>query len=65
MACGDISEKKVKDTRFADYWGAVKSLGAWGGDLVLVTSNQPKSDTEEYFKSKGFGVLIPYKELIL
>lgn len=60
-----ISEKKVKDTRFADYWGAVKSLGAWGGDLVLVTSNQPKSDTEEYFKSKGFGVLIPYKELIL
>ncbi len=50
---------------FSDYWGEVKSLGAWGGDFVLVTSKKPIEETREYFLNKGNDVFIPYAELII
>ncbi|AUC14097.1 GHMP kinase [Tenacibaculum sp. SZ-18] len=53
---------KVKDLLFSDYFGQVKSLGAWGGDFVLATGNQ---DTPEFFKQKGYTTVIPYKDMIL
>lgn len=49
---------------FNDYWGAVKSLGAWGGDFVLATSQRTPQQTKEYFNTKGFELVLPYKELI-
>ncbi|MFK5878463.1 MAG: GYDIA family GHMP kinase [Flavobacteriaceae bacterium] len=57
-----IQNKPIKEIAFPDYFGAVKSLGAWGGDFVLVTGNQ---DTSAYFKQKGFDTVISYKEMIL
>ena len=56
---------KAKDLYFQDYWGTVKSLGAWGGDFVLVTSKRSKMETINYFRRKGFQTILPYKELIL
>jgi mevalonate kinase len=57
-----IKQNSVKDLLFKDFKGSVKSLGAWGGDFVLVTStNNPKS----YFESKGFNTVIPYADMIL
>ncbi|MGX1931196.1 GYDIA family GHMP kinase [Flagellimonas sp. 2504JD4-2] len=52
----------IKTKRFADYPGAVKSLGAWGGDFVLVTGN---ASAVKYFKSKGFDTVIPYSQMVL
>ena len=52
----------VKKTLFPDFRGSVKSLGAWGGDFVLVLSKENPSD---YFKEKGYEVIIPYQEMIL
>lgn len=57
--------EKIKDDQFSDFWGSVKSLGAWGGDFVLVTSTKDYESTSEYFKSKGLNTVLPYKELIL
>jgi mevalonate kinase len=57
--------QRSKDLYFTDFWGEVKSLGAWGGDFVLVTSDRPEHLTRSYFNEKGFGVLKTYKELIL
>ena len=57
--------KRAKDLYFSDYWGEVKSLGAWGGDFVMITSDQDYELTREYFLSKGHEVFIPYKEMIL
>lgn len=57
--------EKVKDKHFKDFSGAVKSLGAWGGDFVLATSSQSSEKIVEYFKSKGFPIVIPYQDLIL
>ena len=57
-----INLKPVKENLFSDYFGEVKSLGAWGGDFVMVTGND---ETPAYFKKKGFDILLQYSEMIL
>ena len=52
----------IKQLLFNDFNGSIKSLGAWGGDFVLVTS---RSNPKDYFKSKGFETIIPYGEMVL
>lgn len=52
----------VKEALFSDFDGVVKSLGAWGGDFVLTIS---KENPTQYFRNKGFEVVIPYEEMIL
>lgn len=55
--------EKVKDLYFGDYWGEIKSLGAWGGDFIMVTSERDPSATRDYFASKGFTTFIPFSEI--
>ena len=57
-----IQNKPIKEITFLDYFGAIKSLGAWGGDFVLVTGDDR---TPRYFKEKGFETVIPFNEMIL
>lgn len=52
----------IKETLFPDFEGGIKSLGAWGGDFVLVVT---PSDPSNYFISKGYSTIIPYSEMIL
>ena len=52
----------VKNNLFSDFNGTVKSLGAWGGDFVLVVSNE---NPTAYFKAKGFETIISYSDMIL
>ena len=52
----------VKEKLFKDYKkGIVKSLGAWGGDFVLVTGT--KTDMQ-YFTKKGYKIIFKYSQLI-
>ncbi|KAF9658702.1 GYDIA family GHMP kinase [Tenacibaculum sp. ZH5_bin.1] len=57
-----IKQDTVKQRLFSDYFGEVKSLGAWGGDFILVAGNE---DTTSYFQQKGFNTILTYKEMIL
>ena len=57
-----IKLQPVKEKLFSDYFGEVKSLGAWGGDFVMVTGNE---ETPAYFKKKGFDTVLTYSEMIL
>jgi len=57
-----IQIKPVQKQLFNDYFGQIKSLGAWGGDFILATGNE---DTSAYFKQKGFQTVILYRDLIL
>ena len=57
-----IKLKPVKEKLFSNYFGEIKSLGAWGGDFVLVTGNE---QTPAYFKNKGFETILSYSEMIL
>lgn len=54
--------KTVKENLFSDFDGSIKSLGAWGGDFVLVTSEE---NPKNYFLNKGFFTLLKYKKMIL
>ncbi|WP_341652013.1 GYDIA family GHMP kinase [Blattabacterium cuenoti] len=51
----------IKETYFPDYLGVVKSLGAWGGDFVLISS---RKGMKNYFSNKGFDTLISFDEMI-
>ena len=51
----------VQKKLFPDYSGFVKSLGAWGGDFVLVTGE--KKD-QSYFRKKGYHTIVPFSEMI-
>ena len=57
--------KTVKEELFSDYWGVVKSLGAWGGDFVLATSDSDPMTTKSYFRDKGLNTIFTYEELFL
>lgn len=57
-----IKQTPVKKQLFSDYFGEIKSLGAWGGDFVLATGNE---NTVKYFKEKGYDTILPYKEMVL
>jgi hypothetical protein len=57
-----INTKPIQKRLFKDYFGQLKSLGAWGGDFVLATGNEASPN---YFKAKGFDTIIPYKKMIL
>jgi mevalonate kinase len=57
--------KKVKDTHFSDYDGIIKSLGAWGGDFVLATSEKGIDHVKDYFGKKGLNTIITYKDMVL
>ncbi len=57
-----LETSTVKETYFQDFDGAIKSLGAWGGDFILALS--PYNPTN-YFNKKGFEVVIPYYEMLL
>ena len=51
--------------RFPDFEGVLKSLGAWGGDFILASTNWDESQVKAYFKGKGLEVVFGYKELVL
>ena len=53
----------VKERLFADFAGAIKSLGAWGGDFILAVG-QPDY-VKSYFTSKGFDTIRSFKQMIL
>lgn len=53
---------KVKDLYFSDYAGSIKSLGAWGGDFVMVTERE---NFKKYFQSRGYNTIFSYKEIMI
>jgi mevalonate kinase len=57
-----LETKTVKETLFPDFNGTIKSLGAWGGDFVLVVS---KENPKSYFLDKGYETVIQYSDMIL
>ena len=59
-----LKQMKVKDSLFADYWGSVKSLGAWGGDYVMLTNNRSEEELKEYLATKNMTTVFKWDEII-
>ncbi|WP_291720818.1 GYDIA family GHMP kinase [Bernardetia sp.] len=60
----NMAMQRVKELYFSDYWGEIKSLGAWGGDFVLATSRKSKEETQNYFLEKGMDTFLTYDEMV-
>ncbi|MFP9100326.1 GYDIA family GHMP kinase [Flavobacterium sp. RHBU_24] len=59
---GILGIAPVQEKLFPDFKGVVKSLGAWGGDFVLAVAEE---NPVEYFKSKGYEIVMGYNEMTL
>jgi mevalonate kinase len=57
-----LEQSSIKESLFPDFQGQIKSLGAWGGDFIMVASEENPTD---YFKSKGFNVVLTWEEMVL
>ncbi|MBF6608802.1 MAG: GHMP kinase [Flavobacterium sp.] len=57
-----LEMETVKEALFPDFPGAIKSLGAWGGDFILATA---PSDPSRYFIDRGFTTVIPFSKMVL
>ena len=56
-----LEMQTVKEALFPDFKGVVKSLGAWGGDFVLVVSEE---NPLPYFQKRGYNTIISYSHMI-
>lgn len=52
---------KLQNQLFNDFEGAVKSLGAWGGDFCMAIGNNAR----EYFQKKGYSPIFSLEEIML
>ena len=59
-----IQVQPVKKRLFGDFDGAIKSLGAWGGDLILVASAAPEEYVRNYFKNKNLETIFNYQDIV-
>lgn len=57
-----LEQLTIKEALFPDFNGTVKSLGAWGGDFVMVVSEE---NPLFYFADKGYETILKYEEMIL
>jgi len=59
-----LGKQTIKELLFNDYSGGIiKSLGAWGGDFILVTTS--KTTDLDYFKNKGYTTIINWNEMFI
>lgn len=61
LLSGVLKTPAIADRLFPDFDGAVKSLGAWGGDFVMAAS---PTDAQSYFRGKGYNTIITYAEMV-
>lgn len=62
LLIGELLDRKpVKRERFPDFDGQIKSLGAWGGDFLLVAA---EGDVRPYFHQRGLTTVLAYTELV-
>jgi mevalonate kinase len=61
---GILKLPKIKDQRFADFPGSIKSLGAWGGDFIMASSDIGLNEILSYFSRKGLHTAFSFDEII-
>jgi hypothetical protein len=62
---GILESPDVKQTAFPDFPGAVKSLGAWGGDFILMTWRDGFDELKKYLQTKNLNTVFKYDEIVL
>jgi len=61
---GILNVKTIAETRYKDFKGYVKSLGAWGGDFAMFITDYPKDYLFSYFRKRDIVHWFAYKEIV-
>jgi mevalonate kinase len=61
---GILGEEPLSLTEFRGFPGYVKSLGAWGGDFILIVWEGNVDELMHLLKQKGIEVVFPFDKLI-
>ncbi len=59
-----IRQERVSESRFPGLQGSVKSLGAWGGDFVMIASELKTEALYNYLDRLGYTCRFRFKDLI-
>jgi len=59
-----LKQKRIKEARFNDLEGEIKSLGAWGGDFAMMTWHDSKKKLIRYLEEKNIDTIFSFEELI-
>lgn len=62
---GVLGIPTIKQSRFQDFSGTVKSLGAWGGDFVMMTWKDGLESLKSYLNPKGLDIVFTFADLKL
>lgn len=59
-----LKTPRIKESLFSDFDGEVKSMGAWGGDFVLVASDREYDYVKNYFLGKQLVTILGYLNVL-
>ena len=59
-----LNNQYMVKNRFPEFNGAIKSLGAWGGDFAMFVSEKPYVELKEDLKTMGLEVMFGFDEII-
>lgn len=60
-----LIRRPVKDLLFPDFDGTAKSLGAWGGDFVMMTSKRGGDYMHTYLNKRNYATILQFDEIVL
>ncbi len=60
-----IGQVPIQQRLFNDFDGYIKSMGAWGGDFIMVVSEWDPTKIHSYFTTKGLSPVFSFKEIIV
>lgn len=64
LVAASIQLPRIQVARFNDFPGQIKSLGAWGGDFVMVLSPWSKEKTTTYLQAKSCPTVLSFEEMV-
>tara|TARA_B100000925_G_C21993334_1_gene467764 strand:+ start:900 stop:1931 length:1032 start_codon:yes stop_codon:yes gene_type:complete len=59
-----LNRKCLKEDRFPNFNGSIKSLGAWGGDFAMAVTELSETEIKAYFKEQGHQFCLSYEDII-
>jgi mevalonate kinase len=59
-----LKQKRIKEARFMDLEGEIKSLGAWGGDFAMMTWHDSRKKLTRYLEEKNIDTIFSFEELV-
>ncbi len=58
-----LKQECIKQKHFKHFDGEIKSLGAWGGDFIMVSSEIGPVNVKKYYNQFGLNTIFKYSEL--